>query len=67
MSAVLLLLSLAFACEVAPALADWARTGGLSIYLDPAPPPRQSDPYDITPLNDGSGRFFSEQRSVGAQ
>jgi hypothetical protein len=52
---------------IAPALADWSRTGGLSLYLDPAPPPRQSDFYDITPLDDGSGRFFSEQRSVGAQ
>ncbi len=48
-----LLLLLAFvASNVAPALADWARTGGLSIYLDPAPPPRQSDPYDITPLSE---------------
>jgi hypothetical protein len=35
---------------IAPAIADWACTGGLSIYLDPAPPPRQSDFYDITPL-----------------
>jgi len=37
---------------IAPALADWARTGGLSIYLDPAPTPRQSNPYDITVLSE---------------